>query len=480
MTAEYVAFHAAARPNAVAFIINGREISYGKFARDIQKVTWALREFELPRGAKVAIGLGDKIYFRWLLRLAFERLCVVTFDRLENLTSPGFVGDFDLVLTQQKIDAEIVKRQFQITPEWLNALLAGPDRNEQPLPIQGPDDPVRVLFTSGTTGTPKKLLYSRRVHEGSVRAMMWFGNFTRESRHMDMSGVVAPPTACIRAGGTLVFDNQMMVPEVIASRFITHISLSPIKLRQLLDILPNVFAKPAAMKILSSGAALSRGLRRQADVRLATEVRDTYGSNEAGYVSSISDDTEWGAVWPGVQIEIVDERHKPIPFGEVGQIRVKTDRMVQGYLDDPEATGRIFKDGWFYARDLGILQSSHRLQVIGRSDDVLNISGHKISPHEVEDWLIKFLDVGDAGVCSIHNADGIEEIVIVVSGARAGEQELLERIEPALNGLPVGKINILKVDRIPRNANGKIQRNLLKDAAAANSVRRHLFQRTLA
>ena len=249
MTAEYVAFHAAARPNAVAFIINGREISYGKFARDIRKVTWALREFELPRGAKVAIGLGDKFYFRWLLRLAFERLCVVTFDRLENLGLPQLLRDFDLVLTQQKIDAENVRRQFEMTPEWLNDLIARSDRNEEPLPIQEPDDPVRILFASGTTGTAKKLLYSRRVHEGSVKAMKWFANFTRQSRHMDMSGVVAPPTACIRAGGTLVFDSQMTVPEVISSRLITHISLSPIKLRQLLDILPNGFAKPAALKI---------------------------------------------------------------------------------------------------------------------------------------------------------------------------------------------------------------------------------------
>ena len=81
-----------------------------------------------------------------------------------------------------------------------------------------------------------------------------------------------------------------------------------------------------------------------------------------------------------------------MPFGEAGRIRVKTDRMVQGYLDDPGATERMFKDGWFFAQDLGILQSDHRLQVIGRSDDVLNISGHKISPDEVEDWLIKFLE----------------------------------------------------------------------------------------
>ena len=439
MTTEYVAFHAAERPDAVAFIINGREISYSQFARDIQKLTHALREFELPRGAKVAIGVGDNVYFRWLLRLAFERLCVVTFDHLEKLSSPRLLGDFDLVLSQKKIDAERVRSQYEITPEWLHGILARPDRGKEAIPAKGSDDPLRILFTSGTTGTPKKLLYSRRVHEGSVTKMMWFANFTRQSRHLDMVGVVAVPTACLRAGGTLVFDKRMTAGEAIASYSITHITLFPLKLRQLLDDLPNGFAKPAGLKIFSRGAALSRALRDQARTRLATEVCDIYGSNEAGFVSSIRDDAEFGSVWPGVQIDVVDDRDEPVPLGQIGRIRVKTDRMVQGYLDDPEATTRMFKDGWFYAQDFGILQSSHRLQVVGRSDEVLNISGQKFSPEELEDWVVKFADVGDAGVCSIQNADGIEEIVVAVSGARAGEQELSERIKPALNGWQIGK-----------------------------------------
>ena len=73
MTTDYIAFHAAERPSAVAIVVNGREISYAEFARDLRKMTRALREFALPRGAFVAIGVDD-IYLRWLLRFAFERL----------------------------------------------------------------------------------------------------------------------------------------------------------------------------------------------------------------------------------------------------------------------------------------------------------------------------------------------------------------------------------------------------------------------
>ena len=465
MTTDYIAFHAAERPGAIAFIINGREIRYAEFARDIRKITRALREFELWPGAKVAIGIGD-VYFRWLLRLGFEQLRVVTFTGLERLSSPRLLGNFDLVLSATKSHGENVKRQWEVTPEWLDRIIARTDSGEDSTPTRGPDDPLRILFTSGTTGTPKKLLYSRQVHEGSVTKMLWFANFTPRSRYLDMVGSVAASTACIRAGGSVVVENRMTAGEAIASHSITHTTLTPILMRQLLDELPNGFVKPAELKIFSSGAALSKALRDQARARAATEVSDIYGSNEAGYVSSIRDDAEFGSVWPGVQVEVVDDRDKPMPLGEVGRIRVKTDRMVQEYLDDPEATKRMFKEGWFYARDLGILHGGHRLQVVGRSDEIFNISGQKISPNVLEDLIASIDTVGDVGACSIQNADGIEEIFIAVSGARVGEQELSERINRTLDAWLVGRVYVMKVDQIPRNASGKIERDFLRSTAA--------------
>jgi non-ribosomal peptide synthetase component E (peptide arylation enzyme) len=77
MTAEYIAFHAAERPDAIALINNGREITYAEFSQDIRKFRRALREFGLQRGARVLIDCDD-VYFNWLLRISFEQLCVVT------------------------------------------------------------------------------------------------------------------------------------------------------------------------------------------------------------------------------------------------------------------------------------------------------------------------------------------------------------------------------------------------------------------
>lgn len=471
MTADYIAFHAAERPSAVALVSNGRPITYAEFSRDIRKFTQALREFEFPRGAKAAIECDD-VYFHWLLRIAFEQLGVVTasFVAQRNPGPMPFLRDFDFVLSGTEIRTESLRRHQPITPQWLQGILARADAGEDPVPAKGPDDPLRILHTSGTTGIRKTLLYSRRIHERSVAKSIWFNGFTRHSRYLlamsfAIGGSYANATACIRSGATVVVENRTTVERAIASHGITHATLPPFALKQIVDELPQDFIKPADLTIFSFGAPVPNVLRDRVLERLATDVCDMYGTNEAGFVSAARGRAEFGSVWPGVEVEVVDDGDLPLPFGEMGRIRVRTDCMVRGYLDDPVATGRMFRDGWFYAGDLGILHGPHRLQVIGRSDDLLNIGWNKFSPSTLEDLVLRAAEVGDVGVCSIPNADGIEEICIAVSDARASDQELLERITHAFRDLQLGRFRVVKVARVPRNANGKLQRNLLKDAA---------------
>lgn len=479
MTAAFIAFHAAERPDAVALIDNGCIITYAQFSRDIRKFTQALREFDLPRGGQVAVAC-ENVYIHWLLRLACEELGLVTASLLaqENIVFLPFLEEFDLILLDKAVGAKSIRRQHGITPQWLRAVLGRADDGEQPAVLKGPEDPLRVLYTSGTTGAPKRLLYPRRVHERSVAKSMWFNGVTRHSRYLlaipfTIGSSYANATACIRSGATVVVEDRVPVAEAILSHSITHAALPPFHLKKTLDDLPRDFARPAELTIFSFGAAVSSALCERALARLATEVCDMYGSNEAGYVSSIRSraDMEFSCVWPGVQIEIVDDRDRPLPSGEQGHIRVKTDCMVQGYSGNPEATQRMFKDGWFYAGDVGILRDAHRLKVVGRRDELLNIGWNKFSPEALEGLVLRVADIGDVGVCSIPNADGIEEIYVAVSGSRSSNEELLSRLTAALGRFQVGRFYLVRSDRIPRNANGKIQRDLLKRAVAAAAER---------
>jgi len=469
VTAEYIAFHAADRPDAVAIVTNGRSITYAEFARDIRKFTRALRGLQLPRGSTAAIDC-DEPYFNWLLRLAFEQLRVVTAsvglpDRPDVLAQ---MRDFDIVLSGKSFVAGAT-RHHPTRTAWLQGVLASGDEDTEPTPEKRPDDPLRIVLTSGTTGTPKKLLYTRRVHESLITRTLWCAGFTRDSRYLlALPSSVAARTTCVRAGGAIVIEKRMKAGEAIATHAITHTTMPPFILKAVLDELPEGFAKPPDLTILSFGAAVSRGLRARALARLATDVCDIYSSNEVDYVSSIRGAAaEMGSIWPGVRVEVVDDHDRPLPFGEVGQIRIRTDNMVHRYLDDPQATARVFKDGWVYAGDVGILHDPHRLQLIGRGDDVLNIGWRKIAPEAIEDIVLKLGEVADVGVCGVPNRDGIEEICIAVSGQRSSDDELLQRITDAFRGFQVGRFNVVKVTSIPRTQNGKVQRKALKDIAAA-------------
>ena len=476
MTASFVAFHAAEHPDAVALLENGRSITYAEFARDIRKFTQALREFGLPQDARIAIGC-DNVYVHWLLRLACEELRFVSASVLarQNLAALPFLEDFDLVLLDRPVDTTRIKHRQPITPEWVERIVGRPDSSDWPSLSKGPEDPLRILHTSGTTGDPKRLLYPRRVHERSVARSMWFNRPTRQSRYLltvpfTVGASYANATACIRSGATVVVEDRIPVAEAVLRLGVTHVALPPIVLQQTLDGLPRDFAKPAELTIFSFGATVSGALCERALARLATEICDMYGTNEAGYVSSRrfrrTPDTTCTLVWPDVQIEIVDDRDRPLPFGEPGQIRVKTDCMVQGYLDDPETSRRMFKDGWFYAGDAGVLADPHRLQVLGRVDELLNIGWNKFSPAALESLVMKVADVGDVGVCSLPNADGIEEVYVAVSGNRTSSEELVARLNDAFRPFQLGRFYVVRATHIPRNENGKVQRGVLKQAVA--------------
>src|ERR1051326_235211 len=413
-TADYIAFHATERPHAVALVRQGQAITFVELNRDLRTLTRALAKLEVPTGGSVAVG-ADDLYTHWLLLLAFERLGIATtsFLSVETEASVRLLADVDLVLSEPHFPAVGARRHYAITREWLGqALPPEPEDDEPALPCSA-SDPLRILRTSGTTGSPKRIAHWRALHDAWVTRWIVMTGLTRRSRLLltmsfPVNGMYACATACLRVGGTVVsieLPESSDIARAVSAHAITHIVLAPIQIGRVLDALPEGFAKPPSLTVCSFGAAVSSGLRERALSLLATELIDMYGSNEAGFMASASSAREDGtsAVWPGVSVEIVDERDAPLPYGQVGRIRVRTPDMVQGYLGDPEATRRMFRDGWFYPGDLGILHGPGRLQILGRGDDLLNFGGRKITAEALEQAIMTRVTLGDTAVCSIPN-----------------------------------------------------------------------------
>ena len=339
-----------------------------------------------------------------------------------------------------------------------------------------PEDPMRVLQSSGTTGTPKRIILLRRIFDERVRQCAAQYEFTSRSRYLlttrlNVWYVYAVATACLRAGGAVVAafaGDKLDVARAVVTHGITHVSLFPINLKQTLDRLPADFVKPPNLTIHSFGAPVGEALRERALERLATEFFRGYGSNETArvYATRASSKDGFHSVWPHTAVEIVDEDDRPVPPGTIGHIRLRNESMVEGYPDDAEATRRHFKDGWFYPQDMGVMNEHRQLKVIGRRDDMLNIGGQKVPPAELEEQLLRHVSVADVGVCSFPNASGVEEVYFAVAPPYDDPAQIPRRIAEAFRGIALGSCHVVTLPRIPRNANGKIQRDQLKQAVA--------------
>lgn len=467
LTPDYIDFHASERPDAIALIVNGRPISYAEFSRDIRKFTRALRGFALPPGSEVAV-LCDAPYTHWLLLMAFERLGIATAS--PDGRSVLRYANMGLVLSEPQFRVSSPGRQQSITPEWIESVLALPP-DDAPGPTVPSDATVRITWTSGTTGAPKRLNFSLRLFAAWRAKWTWLWGLTPQSRYLvtmsfSVGGVYACAAGCLCAGATVVHDRWPNAIQALISNGITHVLLLPILLRNILDELPQDCAKPAHLIVSSFGAGLSDSLRERALARLAGEVWDMYGANEVDWVCATSKASVDGVktLLPGVHAQVVDERDEPLPEGMVGRLRVKTPRMVDGYVDNPEATRRMFKDGWFYPGDLAILRGGRGLQIIGRGDELLNIGGQKIDPVTIEDRIREIVGVRDVGVCSRRNQDGIEEICIAVSGTKLTDDQLMNGLRQALQGGKIGLFLVLRMEEIPRNPTGKVLRHRLREA----------------
>jgi acyl-coenzyme A synthetase/AMP-(fatty) acid ligase len=200
--------------------------------------------------------------------------------------------------------------------------------------------------------------------------------------------------------------------------------------------------------------------------KIAADVLDYYACNEVGLVSVRgADGGPSGALWPGIEVEIVDERGHPLPTGRAGTIRIATDSMVEGYIDDLDTTARMFRDGWFYPGDAGVLHEARRLQVLGRGDELLNVGGEKLSPADLEEQIMAEAGIDDVGVCTITDAAGIEQLCIAIAGAVATDTKALERIGRLTGAARISNVFVVGISRIPRTPTGKIQRGTLKTAA---------------
>jgi HIP---CoA ligase len=201
-----------------------------------------------------------------------------------------------------------------------------------------------------------------------------------------------------------------------------------------------------------------------------------YGLTEGGtaVATSPGDDVETiattvGRPRPGFELRIVDDKGHDVPSGESGEILLRGRSIMSGYLDDPEATAEAFApDGWLRTGDLGTVDPSGCLRIVGRSKDMFIVGGFNAYPAEIENSILRHPDVHQVAVIGVpHERLGEVGKAFVVLGPDSAVTgpDIIEWCRGQMANFKVPRVVEL-IDELPHNATGKVLKDALREQAS--------------
>jgi malonyl-CoA/methylmalonyl-CoA synthetase len=193
--------------------------------------------------------------------------------------------------------------------------------------------------------------------------------------------------------------------------------------------------------------------------------------SEAGMITSnpLSGERRGGTVGlplPGVSVRVADEQDRPLRVGEVGGIQIKGPNVFKGYWRMPDKTRDEFTaDGWFRTGDVGQFDRDGYLAIVGRAKDLIISGGYNVYPKEIELAIDAIPGVAESAAVGLPHPDlgeGVSAAVVLRTGAQLTEADIVGALRKELAGYKVPK-RVFVVSELPRNAMGKVQKNVLRE-----------------
>lgn len=340
-----------------------------------------------------------------------------------------------------------------------------------------PSDLALLLHTSGTTGKPKLVPITHRQLHASTRNIAATLELAPHDRGLEMMplfhvhGLVAGLLAPLFAGGSIHctrgFDAAAF-PAWLETVGATWLTAVPTMLQAILrwaETVPHHAARSGLRFIRSCSAALPPHVGERLEALFGIPVVEAYAMTEAAHQMTsnpLSEARRFGSVGraAGPEVAILDATGRLLGPGEEGEVGVRGENVMQGYLDNPEANRTAFAGDWFRTGDVGRLDEDGFLRLTGRAKEIINRGGEKIAPVEIENVLLTHEAVAEAVAFAIPHAtlgDDAAAAVVLRPGAVADPASLLSFLLGRLSDHRMPR-KILLLDAIPKGPTGKLRR----------------------
>ena len=473
---------AARQPDAPAFLLEDRDLSYAELDARVWRCARVLAEAGAQPGRIVGLALRDELPFALAL-LACTRLGA-PFTVLSTAQSDRERLPIDLlVIDPGARSPDSTLRAVTLDLSDLDAEPATPDPGLMPA---YPDSPWQFLIGSGSTGTPKVMPISHRVQNARAVAARSIRNLRSADRFlclpaMDTHFCRTQMFYALHAGAAFVLRKRPASRAIqMCQRYrVSILDAASVHLEELLASVPlgsEELARQALRTVrmlMVTSSAVSDDLRRRVQQRLTDRLVILYSTNESSPISMAGGPRlcdvpgTVGRVLLGVEVRILGPEDIPVPGGEVGVLEVRSPGVIEGYHDDPVATQKAFRDGWFRTGDLVRALPDGQLVYCGRADHMMIMNGINIHPAEIERTLCEHPAVADAAAVPLRHPVHQEIPVCAVvlrPGIPVTDSELMAFASQRLGFR--GPRGIVPLNEIPRNAQGKLQRDRVIEAVA--------------
>lgn len=499
---ELLASQAQRLGKKTAIIFQEGKTSYQQLNQAVNKISHALLGRKVGRGDRVGILLGNCPQFVIsYFAIAKTGGIVVPLNTMFKGEEIFFIlrdSGISLLITSPPF-LKIVEPYLPRLEELNDIILVGGERpgaisfsdileEESPAEVASRpegDDPVAILYTSGTTGHPKGAMLTHKNLLSNVSSCVKAIKVTSRDNFIcllplfhSFSFTVCVLIPIFLGGKITLIKSLRPFPQVLRSiirhRVTVFVGIPPIYRAMLLFPLPRLypllrFINPLRLCI-SGASSLPVETLRNFEKRFHIPLLEGYGLTEASPVVSINplEDRRGGSIGiplPEVEIKILDEKGEELPPGKVGELVVKGPNVMKGYYNRPQETKEAIKDGWLYTGDLAKKDEDGFLYIVDRKKDMIVVRGLNVYPREVEEVLYSHPKVAEAAVIGRGDVRKGEIPVAIISlkkGEKVTEKEIIQFLKEKLANYKVPH-RIYFRESLPKTATGKILKKELKN-----------------